>query len=446
MSFPRYPKYKDSGVEWLGEVPEEWEIQPIKTVASCNDDVLGESTDEDYELEYVEISDVDVNRGITGSTLYTFKEAPSRARRQVKDGDVLVSTVRTYLRAIAPVHNPPENLTVSTGFAVIRPQSVLSGFIGYFFLSEYLMAEVISRSVGVSYPAINASQLMQLVAALPPQTEQQAIAAFLDRETAKIDALVAEQENLIGLLKEKRQAVISHAVTKGLDLTVPMKDSGIEWLGEVPEKWSAISIKRVTSTITDGAHVSPDTDNGVYDFVSTKDITDDGIDFYGCLKTSPASYDYLIRTGCKPHKGDVLFSKDGTIGRTVVVKTNHNFVVASSLIIIRPDVKALSSYFLSYLCLSFVVTMQVDKFVKGAGLPRLSIQNLLKIILVIPPVDEQQTIVEYLDTETAKLDDLTTEARHTIDLLKERRSALISAAVTGKIDVRGYHVHSQPTT
>ena len=98
MSFQSYPKYKDSGVEWLGEVPEGWEVQPIKTVASCNDDVLGESTDEDYELEYVEISDVDVNRGITGSTLYRFQEAPSRARRQVKDGDVIVSTVRTYLR------------------------------------------------------------------------------------------------------------------------------------------------------------------------------------------------------------------------------------------------------------------------------------------------------------------------------------------------------------
>jgi len=242
MSFSRYPAYKDSGVEWLGEVPEHWAVKPIKTLATCNDEVLDESTPPDYKIEYVEISGVDANQGITDATSVSFAEAPSRARRRVQDGDVIVSTVRTYLRAIAPITDPPKNMTVSTGFAVVRPRSVDSALLGYLFRAEFLIAEVIARSVGVSYPAINASVLMGLYVPLPLPEEQTTITTFLDRETAKIDALVAEYRTLIELLKEKRQAVISHAVTKGMDPTVPMKDSGVEWLGEVPEHWTVCAL------------------------------------------------------------------------------------------------------------------------------------------------------------------------------------------------------------
>jgi type I restriction enzyme S subunit len=121
MSLPRYKNYKDSGVQWLGEVPEHWNVAPVKSVASCNDDVLTEATPPDLDIVYIEISDVDASRGIVGGTRIEFGSAPSRARRIVKRGDVLISTVRTYLRAIAPVGLPPENMIASTGFAVIRP-------------------------------------------------------------------------------------------------------------------------------------------------------------------------------------------------------------------------------------------------------------------------------------------------------------------------------------
>ena len=234
MSFARYPEYKDSGVEWLGEVPGHWEVVRLNTTATCNDEVLLESTAEDYEIEYVEISGVQAGQGITETATLPFGNAPSRARRVVRDGDVLISTVRTYLRAIAQVKSPPENMIASTGFAVLRPRRIDSRFLGYACHAEGFVSEVIARSVGVSYPAINASELARLPIPLPTAPEQTAIATFLDRETAKIDALVAEQEKLIALLQEKRQAVISHAVTKGLDPNVPMKDSGVEWLGEVP--------------------------------------------------------------------------------------------------------------------------------------------------------------------------------------------------------------------
>lgn len=215
-----------------------------------------------------------------------------------------------------------------------------------------------------------------------------------------------------------------------------MKPSGIEWLDDIPAHWEVSAIKRFADKITDGAHISPETENGIYHFVSTKDVGDDSIDFENCLRTSEASFEYMVKTGCRPLVGDVLFSKDGTIGRTVVVRDDRDFVVASSLIIIRPTKSALDSNFLNCLCQSSVVSSQVESFVKGAGLPRLSIQNLLRVIGCFPPLAEQKAIATFLGQELSKFDTLTAEAQRAIDLLQERRTALISAAVTGQIDVR----------
>lgn len=211
-------RLKPSGVDWLGDIPEGWEVVPVKAVATCNDEVLAEGTDPLTALEYVEISGVDANYGIVETTETTFGAAPSRARRIVRNGDVLISTVRTYLRAIAQVVEATPNLVASTGFAVLRPKSVLSSFLGQVCRSEYFIAEVIARSVGVSYPAINASQIMALPVPLPPLSEQQAIAAFLDRETAKLDTLTEAATSAITLLQERRAALISAAVTGKIDV------------------------------------------------------------------------------------------------------------------------------------------------------------------------------------------------------------------------------------
>jgi type I restriction enzyme S subunit len=235
MSFPRYKKYKPSGVEWLGDVPEHWEVKPLKTVASFNDEVLPESFGAEEEIEYVDIGSVSFAGGIERMETMLYGNAPSRARRKVRDGDVIASTVRTYLKAIAPVIDPPANMIVSTGFAVIRPRvGLVPHFAKFALQTNFFVDAVISLSTGVSYPAINASEMARIAITVPPPPEQTQIAAFLDRETAKIDELVAEQRRLMELLKEKRQAVISHAVTQGLNPKAPMKPSGIEWLGDVP--------------------------------------------------------------------------------------------------------------------------------------------------------------------------------------------------------------------
>ncbi len=209
---------KDSGVAWLGEVPAHWEVRRLKYLATVNDEVLPETADPSMEIAYVDIGNVDFIQGITDMEELIFDNAPSRARRIVRQGDVIISTVRTYLRAIAQIEATDVNLIVSTGFAVIRPRQMDDGFVAYVVRSPYFVERVVAHSVGVGYPAINASELVCFKIVLPPLPEQTAIAAFLDQETAKIDALVAKIEEASTRLKEYRAALISAAVTGKIDV------------------------------------------------------------------------------------------------------------------------------------------------------------------------------------------------------------------------------------
>jgi type I restriction enzyme S subunit len=428
MSFPKYGSYTDSGVEWLGSVPNDWRVVPLKSVATCNDEVLPESTDGDALIEYVEISGVEEGLGITATETLSFSAAPSRARRVVKHGDVLISTVRTYLRAIATVSDPPENLVASTGFAAIRPRSVHPGFIGYLLHSEYLMSEVIARSVGISYPAINASELMRLKGPLPSPEEQRTIAAFLDRETAKIDALVEEQRRLIELLKEKRQAVISHAVTKGLDQKVPMKDSGVEWLGKVPAHWRSQRLKALfrqekRQGFSDLAVLSVYREFGVI-------LKDSRTDNFNKTPEDLSSYQ-LVRDG------DLVVNKmkawQGSLGISALEGiTSPDYVVFTPL-------HSEESGYLHLLLRSNGMVSTYLSISNGIRLAqwRLEPEAFLTQSVVLPPVEEQREITVFVQEQMAKFDSLMSEAALATELLKERRSALISAAVTGKIDVRG---------
>ena len=213
-------------MEWLGEVPEHWEVKRLKLVASTNDDTLSEAEDPLRPLAYVDIGSVDSTAGIVDMEEMVFEDAPSRARRLVCDGDTIVSTVRTYLRAIAPVAAPPPEMVVSTGFAVIRPRTLAPGFASWALREHRIVEEIVARSTGVSYPAINASEIGDLLLPLPPLDEQRTIAAFLDGETERIDALVAKKRLLLERLAEYRTALITRTVTKGLDPSAKMKHSG----------------------------------------------------------------------------------------------------------------------------------------------------------------------------------------------------------------------------
>ncbi|MDI9392541.1 MAG: restriction endonuclease subunit S, partial [Synergistota bacterium] len=212
-------RMKDSGVEWLGEVPEHWVVERLKYLSSINDESLPETTDPSFVFEYVDIGNVDTRYGIVKTEHYSFSEAPSRARRIVRPGDTIVSTVRTYLKAIAYIEKSKENVVVSTGFAVIRPKGIRPSFLSYALLSNFFIDNVVSRSEGISYPAISQSQISNIVIPLPDNAEeQQSIADFLDCKTARIDALVDKINQSISTLHEYRSALITAAVTGKIDV------------------------------------------------------------------------------------------------------------------------------------------------------------------------------------------------------------------------------------
>lgn len=206
---------RDSGIPWLGQIPAHWEVRRLKYMASVNDETLGEDTDGDYEMQYIDIGSVDSLGNIGEPATFSFDHAPSRARRRVRDGDMIISCVRTYLQAIAPIQHPPANLIVSTGFAVVRPRAAhyAAAFSKFSLRDPRFIAEVEKRSVGVSYPAINPSDLADIGVTVPPLNEQWAIANHISLETAKLEALRTITERSITLLKERRAALIAATVT-----------------------------------------------------------------------------------------------------------------------------------------------------------------------------------------------------------------------------------------
>ncbi|MBT09619.1 MAG: hypothetical protein CMQ27_09870 [Gammaproteobacteria bacterium] len=209
---------KDSRIDWIGKIPTHWKIVPLKHLVTINDDVLNENTPENYEIVYVDIGNVKSGRGIVGSEKLRFEASPSRARRIAINGDIAISTVRTYLKAVCVVRNPPPNLILSTGFAVIRPHSIITEFAGFLLSSEYFVSLVSSHSEGVSYPAINSSEIGNLPVCLPPEDEQIMIAEYLEKNSTIMNKEKDIIELQITKLKEYKNSLISAAVTGKIDV------------------------------------------------------------------------------------------------------------------------------------------------------------------------------------------------------------------------------------
>ena len=442
MIYRSYLKHKDSGVPWLGMVPEGWEVKSICRLASCNDDSLPENVQPDQMLRYVDISSVNYTDGIVEVTEIRFADAPSRARRSAKTGDVVISTVRTYLKAVAVVTESYADCTYSTGFAVLRhrPSEVVPEFLKWLVLNDLVIQAIEAHSEGVSYPAINATELAKLKAVVPPSVEQTAIAVYLDRETDRIDTLIAAQRRLIDLLKEKRSALISHAVTKGLSPDAPMKDSGVPWLGRVPEGWGVAPLKRLAKTqLSNVNKLAVDGERPVklcnyVDVYKNERITAN-MEFM----LATASDEQIRRLSIR--RGDVLITKDSEtpddIGVPSLVSEDCEGVVCGyHLALLRPHDGIGVGGYLARLLASASVRAQFSILAVGMtryGLGKYDIENTM---LPAPPAAEQAAIAVYLDRETARIDALVAKTTKAIELAQERRGALISAAVTGKIDVR----------
>ena len=409
MSFPRYPKYKDSGVEWLGEVPEHWGTLPLKAVSTHNDDVIDETTSPETVIVYVDISCVDGVNGINAKETMTFSAAPSRARRRVRHGDVIVSTVRTYLKAIAKIRDPEENLIVSTGFAVIRPRGdLIPDFLGYLVSASYFIEQVIARSTGVSYPAINASELVAIPITLPPISEQTQIASFLDQETAKIDELIAEQRRLMELLTEKVTSLVLASInsteTRELRLecaVVIISRPVIQTSGELYIPLGLFN--RGRGLFHKDPREMADMGDSDFFWIENGDL----------IISGQFAWEGAVALACKEDDGCVVSHRYPVLrGRSGIATTEYLFGLLST---------KHGSFLLN----------ENSRGAAGRNRP-LNINSLLKEKVPIPDMQTQENVTQAVYWRNNLFEEISRQ----VELLLERRTALISAAVTGKIDVR----------
>ncbi|MDP2760856.1 MAG: restriction endonuclease subunit S [Sideroxyarcus sp.] len=440
MSFPRYPSYKDSGVEWLGAVPEHWMVKPLKR--ACNvfpSNVDKKSHEGETPVLLCNYTDVYYNESITAGMDFMVATASSDqiAKFQLRAGDTIITKDSETADDIAIGAYVPANLPgVVCGYhlSMVRPMLDTDGaFVKRLFDSTYAKSCFAVRANGLTRVGLGQYEIDNVELPFPPLPEQTQIAAFLDRETAKIDELVAEQRRLMELLKEKRQAVISHAVTQGLNPNAPMKPSGIEWLGDVPAHWEVSPLKYVAThndEVLDEI-TAPDTEIVYVDISSVDGVN--GIKTKEAIRFSDAP----SRARRRVRHGDVIVSTVRTYLKAIarIRDPEENLIVSTGFAVIRPRGE-LTPDFLGYLLFASYFIEQVIARSTGVSYPAINASELVAIPVTVPPPDEQTQIAAFLDSELAKFDTLTAEAQRAIDLLQERRTALISAAVTGQIDVR----------
>ncbi|MHB1545039.1 MAG: restriction endonuclease subunit S [bacterium] len=444
-----YPKYKDSGVEWIGKVPEHWEVQRLKnSLISCKNGIWGDDArQDDNDIPCVRVADFDRQRLRVALNQPTIRNLPEKDRidRTLSRNDLLIEKSgggETQPVGCVVLYDDPRPAICSNFIARIQIAAGMdSSFWRYVHAAAYsirLTVGSINQTSGIQN--LDQSRYFDERVVFPTSEEQTTIAIFLDRETSKLDTLIAKQERLIELLQVKRKALISHAVTKGLDPNVKMKDSGVEWLGEVPEEWDILPLKRTTQIQL--SNVDKHTVIGeqsvklcnYLDVYKSDRITAD-IEFM----VASASEEQIRRLTLQ--QGDVIITKDSEtpddIGVPAFVADNMDGVVCGyHLALLRAYPSIASGNFLASLMQSSYVRTKFATFAVGLtryGLGKYGIENL---VIPIPPIAEQSTITSFLDRETAKIDILIEKSRRSIELLQERRKALISAAVTGKIDVR----------
>lgn len=430
MTFPRYPNYKASGFTWLGDVPEHWQL---KRLGHYFDERRERASDTEFEPLSV------TKLGIVPRLESAAKTQDGDNRKKVLAGDFVINSRsdRKGSSGLSPLDG-----SVSLICTVLIPTGLHGPFIHHLFRSELFQEEYYRWGKGIVADlwSTNFSDMKNIVLGVPSEAEQTQIARFLDHETARIDALIEEQQRLIELLKEKRQAVISHAVTKGLDPTVPMKDSGVEWLGKVPAHWDVKAL-RYLGECQNGINIGGDAFGSGFPFVSYGDVYKNDVlpvEVAGLVQSSTED-----RQRYSVQAGDVFFTRTSEtideIGFSATcLQELPDAVFAGFLIRFRPTGESIDPRFSKYYFRNQGLRIFFNKEMNLVTRASLS-QDLLKLLPVtLPLVAEQIKIADFLDRATAEFSSLLQQGLRSIDLLIERRSALISAAVTGKIDVRGW--------
>ena len=437
--FRPYPEYRGTGIEWLGEIPGHWEVVPFKRAIDYVEGPGIMATDFlDEGVPLLRISGIGGRWATLEGCNYLSPEVVRRrwSHFQVRSGDLLISGSAS-MGFCTEVDEGTSGAIPYTGIIIIRPgaKRALKNFVRWMLLSNVLATQVDLTRSGSTIQHYGPSHLARMRVVAPPVDEQRAIAAFLDRETARIDGLVARKERLIELLQEKRAVLITRAVTRGLDQNVPMKDSGVEWLGEIPSHWRVGKLKHACENVFVGiaeAATFAYVDQGVPMLRST-DVRANRVrtDDIRCIDIA-----FADRLSSKQLRtDDIVTVRTGNAGVSAVVPAAYDRGQCFTLVVSRPSRTNDSRYF----CYWLNARPGQEQFtVEGVGTVQvnISVPIVENALVCIPPPEEQRAIAAFLDRETAKVDALVAKIRQAIDHLKEFRTALISAAVTGKIDVR----------
>lgn len=431
----KYPEYRESNEKAFGKIPQHWKVMPLKFAADTTlGKMLTRKEREGYHLRpYLRSKNVQWERVDVHDVNEMWFSAKELEQYRLQEGDIVVSEGGEVGRSALWRGEIDECYIQNSVHKIsVHPENDPRYFLYHFVLhgkGGYFDAAV-NR---VSIAHLTQEKLREVPFLLPPPEEQRILADYLDRKTAEIDALVAKKQRLIALLKEQRAAVINRAVTKGLDPSAPMKDSGIAWLGEVPEHYSVEKLRR-NWKVVDCKHLTPTYVEAGYPVVSTTEVKPGRLQLNGSRFTTEDEYLVFVEGGRLPKRGDIIYSRNASVGSAAYVDTDELFCMGQDVCLITSEDQ--DQLFLNYQLNSPVVTQQLESMLVGATFKRINVGQINQFIVVRPPFEEQKRISDYLDRKTAEIDAIIQREQRLIDLLQELRTSLISEAVTGKIDVR----------
>jgi len=430
--------YKDSGIEWLGIIPKHWKLDRIRDNCVINDKALGNQTQNETLINYLDIGNVN-SKGIVDFNEIkelTFEEAPSRARRITQKHDTVISSVRTNLQAVAYIDFEKDNLICSTGFFVCRPihQTKLDNkFLYYFLLTEYSKEYFFSRSVGVSYPAIDDYKFGSINLPLPPLPEQRAIAAYLDKACRRIDDMIDIKQKQLEKLNGIRKAKIYKAVTQGIHKVKEWKELNFNQIDKIPNNWKLLRFKTI-SKLKYGLGQPPNEMIGGLPIIRATNVYRGKIDIKDLLFVDPNDVPYerdpILR------KDDIIVVRSGAYtADSAIIPEEFDGAVTGYDLVVRCN-KNIFPKFVAYALLSkYLLEDQLLLLSSRAAQPHLNREELGNSKILLPDYNEQKIIAEHLDIITEKIDNTIENTNDQINILQSYRKSLIHECVTGKKQV-----------
>jgi len=419
-------KYKDSGIEWIGKIPETWDVTKLSTLYTQR---IEKVSDKDYPPLSVTM------QGILPQLENAAKTNNGDDRKLVRVGDFAINS-RSDRRGSCGIS--PYEGSVSLINTILKPREEMNpNFYNWLFHTSPFADEFYKWGHGIvdDLWTTRWQEMKNIFVVNPSKDDQQLIADYLDKKCGEIDSLIALQEQMIEKLKAYKQSVITEAVTKGLDPNAKLVPSGIDWIGDIPEGWLITDIKNLCISITDGSHFSPERQSEGMPYITAGDIRGKGIDYNNAMRIRLEDYNTLESQGCRPHKGDVLMVKDGaTTGRVGMMTDDEKCVLLSSVAMLTPLSKVDSNY-LMYLVQSNVIQAQIQLLMAGSAMPRVTLKKINSLKGLLIPLNTQRSIASYLDEKCADIDRLIALKQQKIESLKEYKKSVVYEAVTGKTTI-----------